>query len=193
MGTAHHSKPFRQAMPALQDLNSDIRKPQMKRFNWKYLVLIALVFLIVKQLAVYLGETVSQQTQVVNKDIRVVASSQDAEGATQQDLGISFLNALEAYTVERVRLKTKEALASQGHLNANLNIVSEAVYVESGAMKLAVIRLRISGINSVYIMGIIGKELKRVGCVRESPEVIPISYGVCGEKIKEVFGTMIGK
>lgn len=106
---------------------------------------------------------------------------------------MNFLKNLEAYTVERVKVKTKEYLVSQGHPNADVHFTSEATYVESGPVKLAVIRLRASeGSNQVFIAGIIGNELKRVACVRNSTETIPISYGVCAEKIKEVFGTKIG-
>jgi hypothetical protein len=176
----------------------------MKQFNWKYLVLIVLAILLLKPISNYLGKTAAQHANeressnspphIVNNEIRIVVSSQDAAGVTQQNFDISFLKNLEAYTVERVKLKAKEYLVSQGHPNAPLDIVSEATYVTSGTTKLAVIRLRgADGSNNVFIAGIINNELKRVACVRNSLETIPITYGVCGEKIKEVFGSMIGE
>ncbi len=100
---------------------------------------------------------------------------------------------LEAYTVERVKVKTKEYLVSQGYPDTEVNLNSEATYVESGPMKLAVIRLGPSGkANQVFIAGLVGSELKRVVCVTEAQQSIPISYGKCSEKIKEVFGVKIG-
>jgi len=138
-------------------------------------------------------EAASASKPSANQEIGVVVSSQDSEGVTQQNFDLNFLKNLEIYTVERVKIKTKEYLASQGYPNADVNFTSEATYVESGPMKLAVIRLRAEGSNQVFIAGIIGKELKRVACVKNSTETIPISYGVCGEKIKEVFGVKIGE
>ena len=92
-----------------------------------------------------------------------------------------------------IKQKTKERLASQGYPNAEIDISSEATYVESGSMKLAVIRFFLSsdGSSAVFVHGIIGNELKRIGCVKISNERIPISYGTCADKIKEVFGIKI--
>jgi hypothetical protein len=85
-------------------------------------------------------------------------------------------------------------LASQP--DARFDVTSEATYFESGSTKLAIIRLRWSDgsnhapiANHALIAGVVGKELKRVTCVRDSPETIPVSYGTCAEKVKEVFGT----
>ena len=175
----------------------------MKEFNWKHLVLLLLAIPVINQLAGYFGKSAAQHVNEIeaanspprppNQDIRVAVSSQDSEGVTQQNFDMHFLKNLEAYTVERVTLKAKEFLASQGHTNTQLNISSEAIYAESGSMKLAVIRLRGSdGSNQVFITGIVGNELKRVACIRKSTETIPISYGICAEKINEVFGTKIG-
>lgn len=170
----------------------------MKQFDWKYLVLFVLAIPIVNQLASYFGtsaaqhvnekEALSAPAQAAGQDIRVIVSSQDAEGVTQKNLDINFLKNLEAYTVERVRAKIRELPNSP-----QIDITSEATYVESGPMKFAVIRLRGSdSSNQVFVLGIMDKELKRVACLRNSTETIPISYGVCAERIKEVFGTKIG-
>jgi hypothetical protein len=127
--------------------------------------------------------------QAADQSIRVIASSQDAEGVTQKNLDMNFLKKLEAYTVERIRTKIRELPNSP-----QIDITSEATYVESGPMKFAVIRLRGSdSSNQIFIHGIVGNELKRVACLRNSTEAIPISYGVCADKIKEVFGATIGE
>ncbi len=170
----------------------------MKQFDWKYLVLFVLAIPVVNQLASYLGtsaaqhvnerETVSRPTQVADQSIRVIASSQDAQGVAQKNLDMLFLKNLEAYTVERIKTKIRELPSSP-----QIDITSEATYVESGPMKFAVIRLRGSdNSNQVFIHGIVGNELKRVACLSNSTEAIPISYGVCADKVNEVFGTKIG-
>jgi hypothetical protein len=110
----------------------------MKLFNWKHLILLAFAIPVVYQLAGYFGggaarnvserKAASSPPQISNDDIRVVVSSQDSEGVTQQNFDMHFLKNLEAYTVERVKLKAKEFLASQGHPNAQLDISSEAIY-----------------------------------------------------------------
>lgn len=175
----------------------------MKEWSWKHIILFILAIPVVNHLAGDLGKSAAQHVNEresttlsspnPNQEIRVVVSSQDPEGVTQQNFDLNSLKNLEAYTVERVRQKTKEYLASQGYPNTNVEFTSEATYVESGSVKLAVIRLRASeGSNQVFIAGIVGNEFKRVSCVRNSIETIPISYGACADKIKEVFGVKIG-
>lgn len=170
----------------------------MKQFDWKYLILFVLAIPLVNQLVSYVGtstaqhvnekEAVSTSAQAADQSIRAIASSQAAEGVTQKNLDITFLKNLEAYTVERIKTKVRELPNSP-----QIVITSEATYVESGSMKFAVIRLIGSdNSNQVLVHGIVGNELKRVACLRNSTETIPISYGICADKIKEVFGTNIG-
>lgn len=174
----------------------------MKQWNWKNITLFILAIPVVNYLAGYLGRSAAQQVDArgvasipqsnSNQEIQLVVSSQDSEGVTQQNFDLNFLKNLEVYTVERVKLKAKEYLASQGLPNTNVDFTSEAAYVESGSIKIAVIRLTSEGSNQVLITGIVGNELKRVACIRNSTETIPISYGVCSDKIKEVFGIEVG-
>lgn len=171
----------------------------MKKWTWKHLILFILAIPVLNHMAGYLGRSTAQHVNEreaasapqsgLNQRIKVVASSQDSDGLTQKNFDLNFLKSLEAYTVERVKMKTNEYLSSQGLPSTNVDFISEANYVESGSIKLGVIRLRTSeGSIGVFIVGILGNELKRVGCVRDSTETIPISYGVCADKIKEVFG-----
>ena len=164
----------------------------MSKFNWKYLFLIVLLIPAANYFAGFLGRSAAERVnakevagsakQSSSEEIRVVVSSQDAEGLTRRNFDMTFLKNLEAYTVAGVKTKSKEYFASQGHPNTEMNFTSEANYVESGQTKFAVIRLRGSdGSKVVSIAGIIGKEFKRVTCVRNSGETIPISYGVCGQ------------
>ena len=175
----------------------------MQQWNWKHLVLFLFAIPVVNHFVGTLGKNAAQHVNEreaasspqpsVNQEIRVTVSSQDSYGVTQQNFDLSFLKNLEAYTIERVKVKTKEYFASQGYPNAEVHFTSEATYAESGPKKLAIIRLRAAeGSNQVLITGIIGNELKRITCVRNSTETIPVSYGVCAEKINDVFGVKIG-
>jgi hypothetical protein len=149
----------------------------------------------------YLGRTAAERVNArenelvhstTNRDLRTIVSSQDTQGVTQEQMDIDFLKNLEAYTRERSKVKAKEYLASIGKANTLIEMSSEATYVQSGPVKLAVIRLKSTGARSTFIMGIVGREFKRVLCQWESEEAIPITYGVCADKIAEVFGVRIG-
>ena len=180
----------------------------MKQWNWKHVVGVVFGMLVIQQMIhnYYVDEARREEkTRAISAqqnnaqparvpEIRVVAASQDAEGVTQNDLDMAFLKKIEIYTVERVKVKAKEYLASRGQTDAQVELISESLYVEAGRLKLAVVRLRapLEGSSQVHVAGIVGKELKRVVCVRNSPESVPISHGACADKIEEVFGVRIG-
>lgn len=169
----------------------------MKNTNWAAILLLIAAIPVVNFVAAQLSvrgdprEAVPTQLPAPSQ-IRIVVSSQDAEGITQEQMNLDFLKNLETYTVERVKVKAREYLASVGQTNAIIDIASEATYVEAGPVKLAIVRLKDAGSRQVFIAGIVGKELKRVACIRESVEAIPVSYGLCGDKIRDVFGAKIG-
>lgn len=123
----------------------------------------------------------------------VVALSaiEDAGGATQEDLNLPMLKALEKRTVDLFTKKMREALRAQrqGIELPPLQVASH--YVDAQGRRLAVIKISSPpSITQVHLYGIVGKELRRVACVRTSDfaQSIPLFYGSCGEKIKQVFG-----
>jgi hypothetical protein len=127
-------------------------------------------------------------------EIQVGVSRQDAGGKTQKDFTIDFLNNFESFTVERLKVKTRESMAEKGFPNAEVNLSSGAVFVEYGSVKLAVVKINLFDLshqviaNQVFVAGIRDNQLIRLACTRKSAKVIPISYGACGDKISEVFG-----
>jgi len=137
-------------------------------------------------------ETTAKRPSSPAPEIRTVVSSQEAEGVTQAQMDVDFLKNLETYMVERATIKAKESLAAAGYPNLSVEYKSEATYVESGPMKLAIIRMSTQGTRQIFITGIIGRELKRVLCLRESEAAIPVTNGACADKIKEVFGVSLG-
>ncbi len=174
----------------------------MKNVNWKSILILIVAIPLVYYAAERFGQAAAERTSVKDatsraqpaqsKQIRLVVSTQDAGGVTQDQLDLAFLKNLETYIVERVKIKSKAYLESIGQPNISVDISSEAIYVYAGKIKLAVVRLKSVGARQVHIAGIVGRELRRVGCLRSSEEDIPISYGTCGEKIKEIFGATVG-
>jgi hypothetical protein len=168
-------------------------------FGWKQWLLLLVGIVGIQQVAGYLGKTsaerVNRTEAAANKqEIRVLVSRQDAEGVTQKDFSLEFLKVLETYSVERVKKLTTDNLAAQGLPPTAMNHTAESNYVEIEGLKLAVIRIRSDYAFAVTVMGIVGKELIRVNCLRAgpSPESIPIASGQCAEKINEVFKIKIG-
>ncbi len=126
------------------------------------------------------------------EEIQVAVSRQDSGGKSQADFTIDFLKNFESLTVERLKVKTREYMAEKGYTNADVHLSSGATYVENGSVKLAVVKISITNLaNQVWVAGIRNNQLIRIACVRKSAKVIPISYGVCGDKITEVFGIKI--
>lgn len=170
--------------------------------TWKMVLTVLIGIPIVSFVAGHMGKTaaervnereaVAKRASAPSPVIRTLVSSQDAEGVTQAQMDLDFLKNLETYTVERARIKAKEHLASAGYPNASVRYTSEATYVESGRVKLALIRMSSQGARQIFIAGIVGRELKRILCLRESEEPIPVASGACADKIREVFGVSLG-
>jgi hypothetical protein len=123
-------------------------------------------------------------------DVQVVVTTQDAQGITQASFDQAFLKMTESWIVERTRVKAKEYLISIGKGTQEVKLISEATYIEKGAKKLMLVRISSpnGAPSSITVIGVIGQEVKRVLCARETVGPIPISYGPCGNKITEVFG-----
>jgi len=117
--------------------------------------------------------------------IQIDVSSQDANGLTARDFNPGFLRSLEAYILQETTQKMRQAGRSENSEELN-HVSSEAVYAE-GDKKLAVIRLQTRSWNTVAIVGFVSQKLTRVVCTLGLEEPIPISNGLCGAKIKEVF------
>ena len=141
--------------------------------------------------AIQFGPT---QAFAAQDHIMVLSAVEDAGGATQSDLDLRMLNAIEQRTVELFSTKVKNALRAQGQPPNLPKLQVNSHYVEAGARKLAVVKIAAPHhINQVFLYGIVGNELRRVACARTSnfDESIPLFYGECGSKVKEVFGVDI--
>lgn len=139
-------------------------------------------------LVAFLGASVA----IANPDgIMALSATEDAEGGTQADLSLPMLKAIEKRTVDLFTAKTKAALKAQGQSTGPPPLQVASHYVEIKGRKLAVIKISAPRqINQVFLYGVVGKEFRRVACIRTSDVdlSIPLFYGTCGEKVKEVFG-----
>jgi len=174
---------------------------EMKPINWRLIMFGLVVLFAAGPIGKYMRQQPNERertTQPTNSavspsDIQVIVSSQDAEGATQQDLDLAFLKNFESYSIERIKQLTKNHLASTGSQAVDVALTAESNYIEVNGIKLALIRVRAadSTFNQIMVLGIVGNEIKRIGCIRNAAEAVPVSYGPCGEKIHAVFGVTL--
>lgn len=125
------------------------------------------------------------------QDVMALSAVEDAGGATAVDFNMQMLAAIEKRTVELFVTKTRAALRSQGVRDDLPRLQVDSHYVDAQGQRLAVVKIRGGkSINNVSLYGIVGTELRRVACVRTADfdQSIPLFYGPCGVKVKEVFG-----
>jgi len=127
-------------------------------------------------------------------EILTMSTSEDAGGTTQTDLNLQVLKMLERRTVQQLENKTRAYLKSQGQTIQLPKFDAESHYVETQGRKLAVIRVRVpKTLNQTFVYGVKDNAFLRVACARTKTfdEAIPLFYGPCSEKIREVFGVSI--
>lgn len=126
-------------------------------------------------------------------ELRVLSSTQTADGATEADLTPQFASALEKHGVSRIAA-TLEATAKQaGTSLPPTQIHSESTVVQTQGKKLIIIRYEInSTARAIEVVGISGPNADRVMCTREALDEILLNTGPCAQKVKEVHGVSIG-
>ena len=148
----------------------------------------------VRSIIVALGLTVTVSARSADPEILVMSSSEDAGGTTQADLDAPVLKMLEKRTVQQLEAKTRDYLKAQGQLTQMPKFVAESHYVDTGGTRLAVVRVRSpKTVNQVFVYGIRGDAFLRVACVRTKnfDQSVPLFYGPCGDKMREVFDVTI--
>lgn len=134
------------------------------------------------------------QVRAAEPEVLVLSASEDAGGTTQADLDMQVLKMLERRSVAMLEAKMRDYLRAQGQQTQIPKLDAESHYIESGAMKLAIVRVRSPKVvNQVYVYGVKGKVFHRVACTRmkDFDQAAPLFYGPCSDKIREVFGVSI--
>ena len=167
--------------------------------DWKKFALTAVVLTLGASL---LGRFIGQepphqgqqaQVQPARLQVRVVASSQSSEGATEANLTPEFAQALEKHAVAQIGVKLQAVAKEAGIASPEARIQSNSTIVETQGKKLVVIRYEInSSSRGVEVLGIAGPTLNSVMCVRDSLEEILLTSGPCAAKIQEVHDVHIG-
>lgn len=121
---------------------------------------------------------------------------QSAEGATQADFSLGFLNEIEKWAVEIMHQKYKNHYVEMGFESEYVRpkIIARSSYVVIEERKLGIIKTDINNfMRLITIIGINGAELHRVTCFRVSDHHIPVFSGVCGKKVTEAFNVDISR
>jgi hypothetical protein len=120
---------------------------------------------------------------------KVIASNQHSDGIKQRDMDQGFLYRYREYEKEILLTNLRQQIEAMGkRLPANFDVPAETFYITAGGRKLATIRFKVSGANSIHLLGIIGDTMHRVTCVNQSEDEVSLFYGPCANKLKEVFG-----
>ncbi len=121
---------------------------------------------------------------------------QPSNGLTENDFSMQMLSAIEEWSKARVIKNSKKSFVLQGFSADQFNpdVRSESNYLSISGKKLGIVYISAfsEGSNQatmkmVRVFGIVDDGIATVSCIRQSDEKIPITFGICGEKIKEVF------
>lgn len=133
-----------------------------------------------------------QSSSTSDDEVRVRVDIRSSNGITQDDMDTEFLGNFERAMAAEMKQTVQRSLEQAGHSAEDIDISSEAFYTYADSIKLLVLRIQLSGVHQTMVTGIIGDEQRVITCVAPSRDTIPITYGKCGERIKEVFGAEIG-
>lgn len=133
--------------------------------------------------------------------VTAVSTLQETGGATEADFDLPSLKRIEKFVVDASVKSSRETYAATGNDVSKFNphVVSDSQFVNVQGKKLGIIKLSIYASKSdqkstakiVRVMGFTQKGVETVGCMRSGDEVIPVWSGVCGDKIREVFGVRV--
>jgi hypothetical protein len=127
--------------------------------------------------------------------VSAMSASQPSDGITVADMDQGFLFRYQEYAKEIFLAKLRQRIEAMGkRLPADFDVPAESFYLVANGTKLAVTRFNVSNVsNSVELLGIVGNKMHRVGCVHQSSEKVPLSYGPCAVKLREVFGVELSQ
>ena len=137
----------------------------------------------------FLAATLFVISVAAAQSTKVIASNQHSDGIKQRDMDQGFLYRFQEYEKEIFLANLRQQIEAMGkRLPANFDVPTETFYITAGSRKLATIRFKVSGANSIQLLGIIGNNMHRVICFNQSEEKVSLFYGPCANKLKEVFG-----
>jgi hypothetical protein len=126
---------------------------------------------------------------IINNPI-VVSTRQSAGGAKDSDFNQESLAQMEQWAVGTIIKRAKKSFLEFGQDPQDFKpkVTSNSTCVNMEGKRFVVIRVTMNdNIQAVMIIGIIGTELRRVTCIQERSDGIPLFQGEFGRKIKEEF------
>ena len=129
--------------------------------------------------------------------VKVVTTLQGSNGLTESDMDMEMLSAFEEWVKAEYLDKSKQSFMRQGYSEDKFDgaAISTSHYVMRSGKKLGIVNVsgllksqNLTVIKLVRVFGLVDDGLATVGCVRLSDKTIPITFGVCGAGVNEVFG-----
>jgi len=136
--------------------------------------------------------TVTSMTPPIN----VTVTIQDSGGITERDMSLDMLSEAAEYVRSGWLEFAKISYLQQGAPAEGFDgaAKAESYYVQSFGKKLGIINVtyylkstgQVLG-RMVRVFGLVDGGIATIGCLGQSAEKIPVTFGACGDKIKEVF------
>ena len=145
----------------------------------KQAIIVSIVTGIAMSYIIYRASTAENEIHIIN-------STQKSGELTKEKMNNEVLKKLEQYWVSQIKTQVEKPPINYA-VNSQ-DIISESKYIENKKYKLAIIQIKIaSTASAVIVSGIIGSELKSVGCTSKGNTVPDITSGICGEAVEKIF------
>jgi hypothetical protein len=136
------------------------------------------------------GSSIQNSSSGIIQPVIAMATVQDSGGVTEADFDLDGLKNLEKWITQMAIEKGRQSYLEMGYDPKKFDpkVAATSVYLDIENRKLAVVRLNMGdSVRSVTVIGIDGKSLIRVSCIRPSNHDILIFDGECGEKVRKSF------
>lgn len=121
-------------------------------------------------------------------EVVALSNSQPAEGMTRQHMDRDFLRRFQEHVRETFQSKLEQRVKAMGQtVPANFKLPAESFYIDAADTRLAATTITVEGASSVIVLGIVGDTAHQVICTHQDAAKIPLSYGACAGKLKDVF------
>lgn len=172
----------------------------MQGVEWKRFALAAIAIIVIGNLANkyfdrrdQLATEQPQSIQATNPELRILASSQSADGVEDTDFTPQLADEMAKYGVGRLTSKMEAIHNKAGGKFPPPQIWANATVVNANGKTLVIVRYEINAAaKAVEVLGVSGPNLDRVMCTRESMEEILITSGPCAQKLLEIHGVRLG-
>lgn len=122
------------------------------------------------------------------QQIHTIVARQDAEGLTESQMDLDMLKRLEQHVKVSVQQHANAYLESKSLPPITAAWRTNSAYVEKAGRKFGVVRLNADAVRAAYVFGVRGEDILIVACIGIDVPSLTISFGSCGDKIKETFG-----